>query len=134
MQRKLEHAVAEWTRAALQVGGGVALCALFTMASPQGASAGDDFERGFKRELGAIAAQEAVGIGRHILVGAVTGQYGHGDRRNGYRDRHYDRSHYARPYRYGYRPYRSYRARGHYRPVRRRVHRHHHDYHGSCDH
>ncbi len=99
---------------------------LIVAAAPQGAQAGDDFERGFKRELGAIAAHEAVGIGRHILGGVIAGPYGY--RHSGYRGRYAQRSHYG-PYngygpRYGYHnPHRG------YRPHRPRIVREHHHYH-----
>lgn len=44
-------------------------------ATPSPARAGDDFEKGFKRELGAISARAVVGIG----VGALNGGYGYYD-------------------------------------------------------
>ena len=137
MQKKREHAKARWTRAALKAGGAVAVCALFTLALPPGADAGDDFERGFKRELGAIAAHEVVGVGRHILGGVVTGQHGHGYRQRGYPGRYHYRSNYARLYRAQrtrYQSDRSYRSHRHYRPVRRWRHEHRHDRYGSCNH
>jgi hypothetical protein len=38
------------------------------LAAPPGARAGDEFEDGFKDELGRLAAHEAVGVGRRVLA------------------------------------------------------------------
>lgn len=97
-------------------------------AAPQSARAGDDFERGFKRELGRITAREAVRVGRDVVGGVILGRGHHG---GGYYGRapYYPRRHYRRHRGYD-RPYRSYRSYG-YRP-RRVVHEHY--YHGEpCD-
>lgn len=115
--------------------GALAIAALFSVALPHTAAAGDDFERGFKRELGAIAAHEAVGLGRHILSGVIAGPYGY--RHSGYTGSHHPSRHYGRSYRHGYRGYdrhgygRSYRSHRSYgRP--RVVHEHHHYYQEPC--
>jgi hypothetical protein len=42
------------------------------LGAPQ-ARAGDDFERGFKNELGRIAAREVVHVGRHVVADVVWG-------------------------------------------------------------
>ena len=134
METKRGESKRRWMQGSLTIAGAAALGAVIAVGMPESASAGDDFERGFKRELGAIAAHEAVGIGRHILGGVITGGYGH----HGYAGRHHYRSHY-RPYRPypRYRPYRSsYRYfRPLYRSGRPSVrHEHHHYYHGdSCE-
>lgn len=92
-------------------------------AAPQNARAGDDFERGFKRELGRITAREAVRVGRDVVGGVILG---HGHHRGGHyygRTPYYPRRHYRRHHGY-YRPYRRHRAYG-YGP-RRVVHEHYH--------
>jgi hypothetical protein len=117
---------------------------LFLSAAPE-ARAGDEFEDGFKDELGRLAAHEAVGIGRGILAEVLLAgdpRYygGHHD----YRPRHheyYDRGdwgHY-RPYpgwRYSYyRPYWHGHGWGHHRHHGRRHHGHHRHHHGhGCGH
>ncbi len=114
-----------------------ALIALVAMAGPETARAGDDFERGFKRELGAIAAQEVVGMGRHILLGAVTGYPRYVDRHvhRGYRDRRYHRSRSDRWDRYDDRYWKRHLRRHHHRRQRSRVvHEHHHYYGDGCGH
>ncbi len=142
MTRKLEHAKTRWAHAAVTVALALALGTLLAVALPQQASAGDDFERGFKRELGAIAAHEVVGLGRHIIVSAVTGH--HGVRHRGHHGHNVYQNEYRRPYRYSslagnrsdYRPYPRYRSHryGYTRPWQRHARRDHHDPHGSCDH
>lgn len=57
----------------------VALAVLFTGAFAGNAVAKDEFEDGFKLELGAIAARSAVGLG----VGVVNGIFGGGVAYNG---------------------------------------------------
>lgn len=69
----------------------VILALVITAAGMGSAYAKDDFERGFRTELGAIAARSAVGVG----VGIVNGVFGGGIAYNGY---------YARPVPV-YRPY-----------------------------
>ena len=132
MDTKRQHQ-GKRTVAVVAAAGLIALCAL---ALPEVATAGDDFERGFKRELGAIAAQEVVGMGRHILLGVVTGY-------PAYTDRHVHRTdrwrRYRRSYRsdrYGYRPYRprNFRRHQHRRHRPRAVHEHHHYYGDGCGH
>ncbi|MBI5116000.1 hypothetical protein HZA56_05960 [Candidatus Poribacteria bacterium] len=66
----------------------VALVLTLTAGMASSAYAKDEFENGFKTELGAIAARSAVGLG----VGLVRGAFGGPVYYNGY---------YARPY---YRP------------------------------
>jgi hypothetical protein len=123
---------------AITTTGAVALLALLALALPGQASAGDDFERGFKRELGAIAAQEAVGIGRHILIGAFTGSAHRHDgriRRHGYRSNYsapYRRS--FRSYRYGVHPYRAHRYDHRFRAHRPPVVHEYHYYGDACGH
>lgn len=52
--------------------GAIAAAAL-SFAAPGDARAGDEFEDGFKDELGRIAAHEAVGAGRQILATILLG-------------------------------------------------------------
>ncbi len=146
MTRNNEQGTKRWARMLWTAGGALAMGAVLAVALPERARAGDDFERGFKRELGAIAAHEVVGLGRHILVGAVTGHHHHGHshvRYDGHRHnrvrhhRHDYRGDVYRPYRYGYRyddrPYRGKRWHRYERRPRRVVERHY--YHGpSCGH
>lgn len=71
------------------------------------ARAGDDFERGFKNELGRIAAREVVHVGRHLVSDVVWGygQYRYRPRyparpvgwHYGSRRRAYPRGHFQRP-------------------------------------
>ncbi len=52
----------------------LAAVGLFSLATWVGASearAGEDFERGFKNELGRIAAREVVHAGRHLVGGIL---------------------------------------------------------------
>ena len=106
--------------AGLLLGSGVLL------AAPESARAGDDFERGFKRELGRITAREAVRVGRGVVGSVILGHGHHGAYG---RTPYHPRRHYRRHHGY-YRPHRRYRSYG-YGP-RRVVHEHY--YHGRpCD-
>jgi hypothetical protein len=58
--------------------------------------AGDDFERGFKNELGRIAAHEAVGVGQQILGALLLPRYGQPYGHAGYHRYGYGR--YGPPY------------------------------------
>jgi len=107
------------------------------------ARAGDEFEDGFKDELGRLAAHEAVGIGRGVLAQILLGGPGYYAEGPYYRTpppRYYHEGPYYRPYEvwhYGYapgpypywRPYgHGYRSHGHHH----NYHRHHH--HHGCGH
>jgi len=63
---------------------------LVAMTAPR-AHAGDEFEDGFKYELGAIAARTAVGLGFGIIRGPVHVEHGYD---HGYEGRH---GHYRHP-------------------------------------
>jgi hypothetical protein len=104
-----------WLAAAVLLGG-------LALLGASSAQAGDDFERGFKNELGRIAAHEAVSLGTSLLGGLfypVSGPH------RTYSD-------------YGYRVYRNHerhKHRRHFRhhPKRHRHHVHHQGHHrGSC--
>jgi len=85
------------TNAQMRVGWAVAgLVMVGVFLGAQRARAGDDFERGFKNELGRIAAREVVHVGRHLVSDVVWG--------HGYYPR---RPHYARPAQWRYGPQRS---------------------------
>jgi hypothetical protein len=56
-----------------RVHGGLGITALWLLLGASPASAGDEFEDGFKDELGRIAAHEAVGAGRQILATILLG-------------------------------------------------------------
>lgn len=90
------------------------------LGAPQ-ARAGDDFERGFKNELGRIAAREVVHVGRHVVADVV---WGH----------HYHRPRTARAARWHYAPRRRgyLRARA-YRPHRPHAVREYHYYVTPCE-
>jgi hypothetical protein len=123
---------------------------LFLSAAPE-ARAGDEFEDGFKDELGRVAAHEAVGIGRGVLAGILLAgdprHYG-GHRDHGGHHDYYDRGgdwgHYRTypGWRYSYyRPYWGGHGRGywhghgwggHHRHYRRHHHGHHHGH--GCGH
>jgi hypothetical protein len=111
----------------------VIACAAALLVAAAPASAKDEFEDGFKDELGRIAAHEAVGAGRAMLGYILLGHPGHYGN-NGHHD----------PYPYG----RGYHERVVYYPVevhhyhhhyyrKHKHHHHHHHYgyhHGGCDH
>jgi hypothetical protein len=89
-------------------------CALALLVAAGPAAAKDEFEDGFKDELGRIAAHEAVGAGRAALGYILLGHPGYGDHRHD-------------PYPYGY----GYNERVVYYPSE--VH-HHHYYYGKKHH
>lgn len=103
------------------------LLAAGLLAAPA-AQAGDDFERGFKNELGRIAAHEAVTVGFGVLgevFAPVFGGHGTYASRGHHRRRHYSYGggHRGRPY-----------VR-HFRRHHRQHHRYgHHDQHGRHGH
>ncbi|MCP4005256.1 MAG: hypothetical protein GY725_13780 [bacterium] len=71
------------------------IVACFAFWLPRDASASDEFEHGFKHELGRIAAHEAVGIGR-ALIGAIFGHGSHEHRgSHGHEDSHCEHDHHA---------------------------------------
>ena len=84
-----------WTAAlALIAGMGIAL-----VAAP--AEAKDEFEDGFKSELGRIAAHKAVYAGRYILGAVIYGDpYAHADHREYERHHRYDDDHHHDRYRH----------------------------------
>lgn len=119
----------------------------FLLAAPD-ARAGDEFEDGFKDELGRLAAHEAVGIGRGVLASILLGGHrGYYDDYPAYpthrpryyddddyypRHRHYPRWHYGgRPY---YRNHHRHHGYGWGHHPRRHYHEHHHYHHRGCDH
>ena len=125
----------------------VAITAL-ALALPTVASAGDEFEDGFKDELGRISAHEAVGVGRLILGHILHGGHSrHAYPRHDpphrptyhprYRDRHHGYYDYGRPRydRYVYHEHHHYRhKRKHYRRHHYKGHRGHgHRQHRHCD-
>jgi hypothetical protein len=67
----------------LGLAGGV-LAAGLVLATASGAQAKDEFEDGFKIELGRIAAHEAVHAGKHILGGVFHDHGDHGGYQGGY--------------------------------------------------
>ncbi len=117
-------------RALMLVPAGIVLGALFVLAAPEPANAKNEFEDGFKSELGRIAAHQAAGLGRGILGQVIHG--GHGvervDHRRGgrgqRRDRHDDGrgDRYYQPYPQ-YRPWWSFRHHRHHRNHIRQGHR-----------
>ena len=98
---------------------GVAVVLVAFLAST--AHAKDEFENGFKSELGAMAARSAVGLGLGVINEIVAGP-------GAYFDGYYGppaRSYYDQPRRY-YRP--DYRARTYYRhEYRPQYHRYQHE-------
>lgn len=112
----------------------------FLFAAPE-ARAGDEFEDGFKDELGRLAAHEAVVVGRGVLAGILLGGYpGYYPAYPTHRPRYYDHDdHHPR-----YRPYPGWHyggygygygghGHGHHRHHHHR-HVHHHYHHHGCDH
>ena len=99
----------------LAAAGGLGLLVL----APSPAHAGDEFEDGFKDELGRIAAHEAFGVGRHILADVFLGHGGHyyGSRpvhhRTYYRHSAYRGGHDHRYRRHHHRSYPKRHYRGH---------------------
>lgn len=88
------------------------------------AEAKDEFERGFKMELGAISARAAVGFGIGLVGGIV-----HGEPYYGYRP-------YCEPVRIErhiiVRPPRPHWRRHHVQPRYRHHHKHHRKHHYRC--
>ena len=76
----------------------LAVAVAVVMATGPAAHAGDDFEYGFKTELGAITARAAVGLGVGLVTGVV-----HGGHNRHYRPRHVIHRHGYEPY-YGHGP------------------------------
>lgn len=72
----------------------VILAVALSAALTSTAYAGDEFEKGFKWELGAITARSAVGLG----VGVVNGVFGGGVAYNGYYVRPTPVRYYPQPY------------------------------------
>lgn len=110
----------------LTAAGGLGL--LLLTASP--AQAGDEFERGFKDEIGRIAAHEAFGLGRHIVADVfLGGGHGHYYQRPVHYQTYYRHSYYRDRHDRGHR-----RHRGHFRGNGHRRHydRHHHGH--GCGH
>jgi hypothetical protein len=127
--------------------GAIAAAAL-SFAAPGDARAGDEFEDGFKDELGRIAAHHAFGVGRAVLGQVLlAGDPGYYPPYYGYSDypiygRYYDRDdddwrprhHYRdRHWGHGYRSHRWHRHHGprwggwgHHRHPGHGHHRHHH--------
>jgi hypothetical protein len=90
--------------------------------------AGDEFEDGFKDELGRVAAHEAVAVGRGILAQILLGP-------PAYAAPVYAAPVYPRPYPYpvyAY-PYPVYPAPGYWAPYGRHYHHHHHHHHHHHD-
>lgn len=130
-----------------------ALAAAMFLAAPEGARAGDEFEDGFKDELGRLAAHQAVVVGRgvlaQVLLGGYPGYYYPVDYPT-HRPHYYDRGH-ERGYDHGHGHYRhhggypGYYPRwghaygghrwGHYGHPRNHHHHHHrHHHHHGCGH
>jgi hypothetical protein len=115
-----------------------ALCALgFLLGAPE-VRAGDEFEDGFKDELGRLAAHEAVVVGRGVLAGILLGGHpgyypppAYPTHRPHYYD-DYPRHHYHHHYYYPRRHYGYGHWNGHHHHGWGH-HRHHHRHHG-CDH
>jgi len=117
----------------------VALSAAGFLFAVPDARASDEFEDGFKDELGRLAAHEAVSIGRgvlaSILLGGHPGYYDYPDyptHRPRYhhddydypRYRPYPHWHYGHPSGYGYAPYHGH-GWGHHHQYHHRHHHHH---------
>ena len=123
------------------------------LATPDAARAGDEFEDGFKDELGRVAAHEAVGVGRgilaQVLLGGHPGYYGGGYPSYPIHGRGYDDDdrgdwgyHHQQHDGYNRRHYRPYSGHGHHgggwghhrRHHRPRYHYQRHRHHHGCDH
>lgn len=123
----------------VRMGAGITGLALVLMGSSP-AAAKNEFENGFKDELGRVAAHEAVGAGRQILAGVLFGggprvaapapyrepAYRYDDSGDyGYDPEPYGRTVVHRHDHY-YHPARYERPRGHGWGHHRRHHKHHH--------
>ena len=99
---------------------GVLAGAGLALAWPSEAGAKDEFEDGFKDELGRLSAHGAFGVGRHILGEILFGYPGY--------ERHAVHTYHPRyrNRRRGY--YDDYRGGYHRRPYYRRHRHHHHHY------
>jgi hypothetical protein len=100
--------------------------ATWLFASP--ARAGDEFERGFKDELGRIAAHEAVGAGKLVLAHVLLGDYAHVTHRDRDRVRVVERVRVVRHVERA-RPHTRHR---HARHIRHAQHRHAQHRHGNA--
>jgi hypothetical protein len=99
--------------------------ALATLLLAPGASRADDeFEDGFKDELGRVAAHGAVAVGRGILAQILLGP-------PAYAAPVYPAPVYVQPY--PVYAYPVYPAPGYWAPYGRYYHHHHHHHHHDCD-
>jgi len=103
-------------RMRMQMGMGITGLALVVLIAASPATAKNEFENGFKDELGRVAAHEAVGAGRQILAGILIG--GPWVAPAPHREPAYGYDHPGAAYRYTPEPY-----------GRTVVHRHDHYYH-----
>ncbi|MCP4003367.1 MAG: hypothetical protein GY725_04150 [bacterium] len=114
---------------------------LLIVLAPSGARAGDEFEDGFKSELGRIAAHEAFGLGKGVLGQVIHGGHQragrHDDHRGGHRaspKKKHHRPRYRENWHYGHRDNRHgqyYRSHSHWSHNYKRRHRHWRRHHHS---
>lgn len=116
------------------------------LLAPASAQAKDEFERGFKDELGRITAHEAVNAGKHVVGAILYGgphhgghaPYGYGryERHDGYAHvppghrKHWKHHHKRWKHHHRHRGH-GYHAGYGYAPVRVVHHEHHHYHHGA---